>query len=89
MYFSLFIIFYSLSSHPDPSRPLFFIVLHDDLKKHSREKALTCDVTSEQIIVGAAAVIPNQAKKFFAKGATTFISGTSILLNNEPTNLPD
>ena len=36
--FSLFVIFYSLSSYPLPARPLFFIVLHNGVKNtHARK----------------------------------------------------
>ena len=37
-------------------------------------------------IAYAAAVIPNGAKMFFAKGTATFINGPAILLNNDPKN---
>ena len=37
----------------------------------------------------AAAVIPNGAKTFFAKGIATFINGPANLLNNDPKNPPD
>ena len=40
-------------------------------------------------IAEAAAVIPNGAKTFFAKGTTIFINGQANLLNNDPTSLPD
>ena len=40
-------------------------------------------------IAEAAAVIPNEAKMFFAKGAATFISGPANLLHNDPKNPPD
>ena len=36
------------------------------------------------LIAEAAAVIPNGAKTFFAKGIATFINGTANLLNNDP-----
>ena len=42
--FHIFKIFYSLSSRPFPSRPLFLIVLQNGVKKHSGEKGLICDV---------------------------------------------
>ena len=35
-------------------------------------------------IAEAAAVIPNGAKIFFAKGIATFINGSASLLNNDP-----
>ena len=41
------------------------------------------------IIAEAAAVIPNGAKTFFAKGIATFINGPANLLNNDPKNPPD
>ena len=37
----------------------------------------------------AAAVIPNGAKTFFAKGIATFINEPANLLNNDPQNPPD
>ena len=37
-------------------------------------------------VAGAAAVIPNGAKTFFAKGIDTFINGPANLLNNDPKN---
>ena len=37
----------------------------------------------------AAAVIPNEAKIFFAKGTATFVNGPANLLNNDPKNPPD
>ena len=37
-------------------------------------------------IAEAAAVIPNGAKMFFAKGTATFINGPADLLNNDPKN---
>ena len=40
-------------------------------------------------IAEAAAVIPNGAKTFFAKGIATFINGPANLLNNDPKNPPD
>ena len=40
-------------------------------------------------IAEAAAVIPNGAKTFFAKGITTFINGPANLLNNDPKNPAD
>ena len=40
-------------------------------------------------IAEAAAVIPNGAKTFFAKGIATFINGPANLLNNNPKNPPD
>ena len=40
-------------------------------------------------IAEAAAVIPNGAKAFFAKGIATFINGPASLLNNDPKNPPD
>ena len=40
-------------------------------------------------LIEAAAVIPNGAKTFFAKGIATFISGPASLLNNDPKNPPD
>ena len=40
-------------------------------------------------IAEAAAVIPNGAKTFFAKGIATFINGTANLLNNDAKNPPD
>ena len=42
---------YSLSSHPFPSRTLFLILLHNGVKKHSREKPLICDLVSERRIL--------------------------------------
>ena len=36
----------------------------------------------------AAAVIPNGAKTFFAKGTAIFINGPANLLNNDPKNPP-
>ena len=42
--FYFVIIFYSLSSHPFPARPLFLIGLHNGVKKYSREKGVICDV---------------------------------------------
>ena len=38
---------------------------------------------------GAAAVIPNGAKKFFAKGIATFSNGPANLLNCDLKNPPD
>ena len=35
-------------------------------------------------IAEAAAVIPNEAKVFFANGTATFINGPANLLNNDP-----
>ena len=40
-------------------------------------------------IAEAAAVIPNGAKIFFAKGTATFINGPANLLNNDPKNPPE
>ena len=40
-------------------------------------------------ITEAAAVIPNGAKTFFARGIATFINGPTSLLNNDPKNPPD
>ena len=40
-------------------------------------------------IAEAAAVIPNGAKTFFAKGIATFINGPANLLNNDPKDPPD
>ena len=40
-------------------------------------------------IAEVAAVISNRGKIFFAKGASTFINGPAVLLNNEPKNHPD
>ena len=40
-------------------------------------------------IAEAAAVIPNVAKIFSAKGTPTFVSGPANLLNNDPKNPPD
>ena len=40
-------------------------------------------------IAEAAAVIPDGAKTFFAKGIATFINGPANLLNNDPKNPPD
>ena len=40
-------------------------------------------------VAEAAAVIPNGAKTFFAKGIATFINGPASLLNNDPKNPPD
>ena len=40
-------------------------------------------------IVGAAVVVPNGAKTFFAKGIATFVYGPANLLNNDPKNPPD
>ena len=40
-------------------------------------------------IVEAAAIIPNGAKRFFAKGIATFIYGPANLLNNDAKNPPD
>ena len=40
-------------------------------------------------IAEAAAVIPNGARTFFAKGIAIFVSGPAILLNNDPKNLPE
>ena len=37
----------------------------------------------------AAAVIPNGAKTFFAKGIVIFINGPGNLLNNDPKNPPN
>ena len=37
----------------------------------------------------AAAVIPNGAKIFFAKGTVTFINGPANVLNNDPKNPPN
>ena len=37
----------------------------------------------------AAAVIPNEAKIFFASGAAAFLNGPASLLNNDPKNPPD
>ena len=37
----------------------------------------------------AAAVIPNGAKTFFAKGTAIFINGPANLHNKDPKNLPD
>ena len=37
----------------------------------------------------AAAVIPNEAKTFFAEGTAIFINGSANLLNKDPTNPPD
>ena len=37
----------------------------------------------------AAAVIPNGAKKFFAKAIAIFSNGPANLLNLDPKNLPD
>ena len=40
-------------------------------------------------IADAAAVIPNGAETFFAKGISIFINGPANLLNNYPKNPPD
>ena len=48
--FHIVIIFYSLSFHPLPARPLFLIVLHNGVKKYSREKGVICDIVSERRI---------------------------------------
>ena len=40
-------------------------------------------------IAEAAAVIPDSAKIFFAKGTATFINEPAHLLNNDPINPPD
>ena len=40
-------------------------------------------------IAEAAAVIPNGAKMFLAKGTATFINEPINLLNNDPKNPPD
>ena len=40
-------------------------------------------------IAEAAAVIPNGAKIFLAKGTATFINGPANLLKNGPKNAPD
>ena len=40
-------------------------------------------------IAEAAAVIPNGAKIFFAKGSATFINGPANLLSKDPKNSPD
>ena len=40
-------------------------------------------------IADAAAVIPNRAKIFFAKGTATFINGPANLLNNYSKNPPN
>ena len=40
-------------------------------------------------IAEAAAVIPNGAKAFFAKGIATFINGLVNILNNDQKNHPD
>ena len=40
-------------------------------------------------IAGAAAVIPNGAKMFLAKGTATFINGPANLLKSDPKNPPD
>ena len=40
-------------------------------------------------IAEAAAVIPNVAKTFFAKGIATSVNGPTNLLNNYPKNPPD
>ena len=41
------------------------------------------------VIAEAAAVIPNGANIFFAKGTATSINGPANLLNNNPKNPPD
>ena len=41
------------------------------------------------LIAEAAAVIPNGAKTFFAKGIATFVNGPANLLNTDPKNPPD
>ena len=40
-------------------------------------------------IAEAAAVIPNGAKTFFARGTANFINGPANLLNHDPKNPPD
>ena len=40
-------------------------------------------------IAEAAAVVPNRAKTFFAKGIATFINGPANLLKNDPKNPPN
>ena len=40
-------------------------------------------------IAQAAAVVPNGAKIFFAKGTAIFINGPANLLNNDPKNPPN
>ena len=40
-------------------------------------------------VAEAAAVIPNGAKRFFAKGIVAFINEPANLLNNDPKNPPD
>ena len=42
-------IFYSLS-RPFPARPLFLIVLHNEVKKDSRDKGVLCNAISERRI---------------------------------------
>ena len=39
-------------------------------------------------IAEAAAVVPNGAKTFFAKGTTTFVNGPASLLNSDPNPSP-
>ena len=41
------------------------------------------------LIAEVAAVIPNVAKTFFAKGIATLINGLANLVNNDPKNLLD
>ena len=40
-------------------------------------------------IAQAAAVVPNGAKIFFAKGTAIFINGAANLLDNDPKNPPN
>ena len=40
-------------------------------------------------IAETAAVIPNGAKTFFARGTANFINGPANLLNDDPKNPPD
>ena len=49
--FVFIVIFYSLSSRPLPTRPLFLIVLHSGVKKGSRDKGVIFDAVSERRIV--------------------------------------
>ena len=49
--FRFVIVFSSISSRLLPARPLFLIVLHNGIKKHSSEKGVICDAVSERRIV--------------------------------------
>ena len=64
-----------------------FISLFEIIKVVAPELCIFFSIPAST--VEAAAVIPNRAKIFFAKGAATLINGPANLFNNDPKNYPD